>query len=76
MKNPALFSGAIVLALLALALGIYYFVPGIYHPFTFSGTPTGSHLTHGVAFLILAAILVVAALINRPKSSTREKMSS
>ena len=71
MKNPALFYGAIVLAIIALGLSIYYFVPGIYHPFTFSGTPTGSHLAHGVAFLILAAVLVVAALVNRPKSSFR-----
>ena len=71
MKNPALFYGAIVLAVIALALSIFYFVPGVYHPFTFSGTPTSSHLTHGVAFLILAAILVVAALVNRPKSSIR-----
>ncbi len=71
MKNPALFYGALVLAVIALALSIFYFMPGPYHPFTFSGTPTGGHLTHGVAFLILAAILVVAALINRPKSSIR-----
>ena len=38
MKNPAIFFGAIVVAVIALALGIYYAIPGVYHILT-----SGSH---------------------------------
>lgn len=43
-----------------IVLGVYYLIPGIYHPLTFSGTPTGSHLTHGLLFLGLAVISLIA----------------
>lgn len=71
MKNPALFYGAIVAAVIALVLAIYYLIPGIYHPFTFSGLPTDSHHTHGIAFFVLCALLVVVALVNRPRPAAR-----
>ena len=70
MKNPLLFYGAIVVAVLALALSIYYLIPGIYHPLT-TTPPLASHPTHTVAFFILAVISVIAALVTRPKSARR-----
>ena len=69
MKNPALFIGAIVVAVIALGLGIFYLVPGVTHPFTFSGTPTSSHYTHAIVFFIVAVLLVLVALVNRPKAT-------
>ena len=63
-----MFYSAIVIGVIALALAIYYIVPGIYHPFTFSGLPTASHKTHAIAFFILFVLLVIVALVNRPKS--------
>jgi hypothetical protein len=69
MNRTTLFYGAIVIAIIALALAIYYIVPGVYHPFTFSGTPTDSHKTHAILFFILFVLLVIVALVNRPKSS-------
>lgn len=69
MKNPLLFFGAIVVAIIALALSVFYFIPGPYHPLTFSGTPTDRHVTHAVVFFLLFLLLVVVALVNRPKSS-------
>jgi hypothetical protein len=51
----------IVAAVVCVALAVFYAVPGPYHPFTFSGTPTGSHPTHAVVFLALAAFAVIAA---------------
>lgn len=69
MKNPLLFFGAIVVAVIALALSVYYFIPGPYHPLTFSGVPTDRHVTHAVAFFFLFLLLVIVALVNRPKSS-------
>jgi uncharacterized membrane protein len=70
MKNPVLFYGAIVVAVLALALSIYYLVPGIYHPLT-TTPPLASHPTHAVAFFALAVIGVIAALVSRPKVPRR-----
>ena len=70
MKNPLLFYGAIVISIIALALSVFYFIPGPYHPLTFSGTPTARHTTHAIAFFILFLLLVVVALVNRPKSSS------
>ncbi len=70
MNKRTLFYGAIVVAVVALALAVYYLIPGIYHPLT-TTPPLASHPTHAVAFFILAAIAVVAALVTRPKSARR-----
>lgn len=51
----------IIAAVVCVALAIFYAVPGPNHPFTFSGTPTGSHPTHAVVFLALAAFSVIGA---------------
>jgi hypothetical protein len=51
----------IVGAVICLALAVFYIVPGPYHPLTFSGTPTGSHPTHMVVFLALAAFAAIGA---------------
>jgi hypothetical protein len=51
----------IVIAIVCLALAVYYFIPGPYHPFTFSGTPTGRHTTHAVVFLALAVLSAIAS---------------
>ena len=69
MSKSTLFYGAIIIAIIALVLAIYYIVPGVYHPFTFSGTPTDGHKTHAIAFFILFVLLVIVALVNRPKSN-------
>ena len=70
MKNPVLFYGAILVAVVALILAVYYIIPGIYHPLT-TTPPLASHPTHAVAFFLLAIIGVVAVLVNRPKSTSR-----
>jgi hypothetical protein len=51
----------IIAAVVCVALAIFYAVPGPNHPFTFSGTPTGSHPTHAVVFLALAAFSAIGA---------------
>ncbi len=70
MNKRTLFSGAIVVAVVALALAVYFLIPGIYHPLT-TTPPLASHPTHAVAFFILAVICVIAALVTRPKSARR-----
>ena len=70
-KNPALFYGAIAVAVIFLALSVFYIIPGPYHPLTFSGTPTDMHPTHAVGFFAIAVVCVIAALVTRPKSTVR-----
>ena len=70
MNKPVLFYSAIVVMVVALALAVYYIIPGIYHPLT-TTPPLASHPTHAIAFFFLAVISVVAALVTRPKSARR-----
>lgn len=58
----------LVLAVVCLALAVYYLIPGIYHPFTFSGTPTGQHKTHAAAFLVLGVLSGIASRFVRPSA--------
>ncbi len=58
MKSAWLVGGA--LAVVCVALAVYYLIPGIYHPFT-SSDPTHSHLKHSLVFFGLAVVSVVGA---------------
>jgi len=69
LKNPAVFYGAIIVAVISLALAIYYVVPGINHVLV-SGNPTAMHLKHVALFGVIAVLGVVAALVTRPKAAT------
>lgn len=51
----------VLIAIVCAALAIYYFIPGVYHPFTFSGTPNGRHITHAIVFAGLAAVALIGA---------------
>lgn len=70
MKNPALFYGAIAIAVLGVLLGVYYLIPGIYHPLTLSGSPISAHYKHAAAFFGIAVICVIAALATRSKTKS------
>lgn len=68
MNKRTLFYGAIAAAVVALALAVYYLIPGIYHPFT-STPPLDSHPTHAVAFGALAVICILVALVSRRRTA-------
>ena len=70
-NNRTFFYVAIVVALIALVLCVFYLIPGVYHPLTFSGKPTDAHRTHAIAFGALTALAIVGALVTRPKSTIR-----
>jgi hypothetical protein len=59
-----LIGGAVVCA----AVAVYYLIPHIYHPFTFS-PPLESHPTHALAFFALAAVALIAARFVRSSAS-------
>ena len=70
MNKRTLFYGAIVAAVLALAVAVYYLIPGIYHPLT-TTPPLASHPTHAVAFFLLAVICILVALVSRRSAPSR-----
>ena len=72
MKNPGVFFGAIVVAVLCLIIGIYYAIPGVYHVLTSGSHPAmDPQPTHVVLFIGLAVVCAIAALVTRPKSNAR-----
>jgi hypothetical protein len=72
MKNPALFYGAIVVAVISLALGVYYAIPGVNHVFT-SGAhpPMDPQPGHILLFIGITVVCVIAALVTRPRSKAQ-----
>lgn len=66
-NSRAIFYGAIVVAIIALVLCVFYMVPGVTHPFV-SSDPTGAHYKHAIAFGAVAVIAIIGALVTRPKS--------
>ena len=60
----------LVASALCLLIGIYYLIPHIPHPLTFSAS-TDSHPTHALLFFGLAVLGVIASrFIARSSSST------
>jgi hypothetical protein len=67
MKNPAIFYGGIVLAIVGIALGIFFLIPGINHVIADSQM----HIKHALLFFGLGIIGIIGALVSRPKPVTR-----
>jgi hypothetical protein len=65
MRGSTLSVLMILVAIVCLALAVFYFIPGPYHPFTFSGTPTGRHTTHAIVFLALAVVAFIGSRFAR-----------
>jgi len=63
VKNPALFFGGIIVAILGIALGIFFLVPGVNHIIADSN----AHIKHAIAFFGLAVLGIILTLVNRPK---------
>ena len=69
-NNSALFFGAIVVAIVCIALAVFYAIPGINHPLV-SGTSTASHWKHVALFAALTVLWIIGALVTRPKPSVQ-----
>ncbi len=59
MKSAWLVGGLI--AVICIALAVYYALSGIYHPLTFSGNPYASHYKHAIVFIGLAVVALIGA---------------
>jgi hypothetical protein len=65
LKNPALFYGGIIVAILGIALGIFFLVPNIPHIIASSA----SHSKHAIACFAIAILAILVTLVNRPKAA-------
>jgi ABC-type thiamin/hydroxymethylpyrimidine transport system permease subunit len=72
MNRTTIFSGAIIVTLLALVLAVYYAIPGVYHVLV-SGShpPLSPQPAHVVLFGVIAFLGVLMALVNRPRPTRR-----
>jgi amino acid permease len=70
MRGSSLAALLLVASVVCVALAIFYLIPGPYHPLTFSGTPTGSHKTHALAFLALAVFAFLGARFARSSAQS------
>jgi hypothetical protein len=65
MKYPAIFYGGIVLAIVGIALGVFFLIPGIPHVITDSSM----HIKHALLSFGLGIIGIIGALVTRPKAT-------
>jgi hypothetical protein len=65
MKNPALFYLGILVAIVGVALGVFFLIPNIPHIIADSNV----HVKHAIAFFGLAVVGILIALVNRPRAS-------
>ncbi len=71
MKNKsAIFAGAIIIAIICIALAVFYAIPGINHPLV-SENATSAHWKHVALFAALTILCIIGALVTRPKSSAQ-----
>jgi uncharacterized membrane protein HdeD (DUF308 family) len=74
MNKQTLFYVGIALVVLGVLLGVYYLIPGIYHPapihLTHKGhAPNAVHRVYAVSGFLLAAIGGALAFVMRSKSA-------
>jgi hypothetical protein len=67
-NNRMLFYAALVVAVLAILVCVYYVIPGYSHVLITSGDPKATHIKHVLAFAALAVIAIIGALVTRPKA--------
>jgi hypothetical protein len=76
-KQPWLFAGSIIGAVLCLILGIYYAVPGIYHvSLGHSHPPLDPKLDYTAGFFVLAVICAGIAGLSRRIARTKGRAAS
>ena len=70
MKNPGIFFGAIIVAIVCFLIGIYYALPGVNHILVSGATAaTDPQPKHILLFMGLAVLCIIAALVTRPKAN-------
>jgi hypothetical protein len=65
MKNSTRFYSAIIVTIIAVALVVYYLIPGINHPRIMGGPTTSPAIGMAVICFIIAAIAAIIAVTVR-----------
>ena len=65
MKHAGLFYGELLVAIIGVLLAIFYAIPGITHPLV--ANPQTAHYKPVALFAAIAILVVVVALVSRPK---------
>lgn len=65
-KYPAIFYGAIIVAVIAIAACIYYILPGYYHILA-THDFTSPQYKHAILFGAIFVVCVIGALVTRPR---------
>lgn len=68
-KNPARFWRALVVAIIALALAVYYLIPGITHPRPMGGPTTNPAGGMAIVLFVVALVVGIIAVLARPKAN-------
>jgi hypothetical protein len=66
MSRSALPLALILVAVVALAMGIWYLIPGVYHPLVTSGDANAQHIKHAIAFFAVAVLAAIGSRFVRP----------
>ncbi|MGH2517482.1 MAG: hypothetical protein ACRDHP_17670 [Ktedonobacterales bacterium] len=71
MRSSTISTLLIVLAVVLLLIGIFYIVPGISHPFTFStsGKPTDPQIKHALFFFVVAVFAFLGSRFARSSAA-------
>lgn len=71
MRNSTLSTLLIIAAIVFLLLGIFYIVPGVNHPFTFStsGKPTDPQIKHALALFAVAVFAFLGSRFARSSAA-------
>ena len=78
MNKQALFYVGIALVVLGVLLGVYYLIPGVYHPapiyLTHKGhAPYAVHRLYAVGSFVVAVVGGAIAFVMRPKVASAAK---
>lgn len=72
MTNRQQLGLLLIACAVCLVLEVYFLVSGIWHPLTFEGRPTDSHLKHALLFFGLALISLIATRLVARGGSSRK----
>ncbi len=65
--NSFLFYCALLIVVLLVAAGLYYLIPGLYHPFTSdTSASTHAHLIPAFGLFVAALVFLILARFVRP----------
>ena len=76
MRSPIVFYIGIVIAVIGLAVGVYYLIPGIHHVIIFtlgkagSASASDSRPIHAVVGFVVLIVGALVAFLARPKKAT------